>query len=185
MKRAIALTVAVSGAAILLTSALGAYGPPPATHPDAPGGYSRVLASATIGPSGGTLRARVGAVNVALVVPRGILQIPLQFALRGANLQLLRRHVARQNLKGTVLMGVAVSGAKLDGTLVRGRFSDRPVEFVLRGRRLSEGDRLIHWSSGLDRFTFVALSSRLDGEAQGMAIRFTRGQELAVIRPSR
>lgn len=185
MKRTTALTLAVSGAAISLSSASGAYGPPPATHSGVPGGYTRVLASKTIGPAGGNLTARVGTTTVTLAIPRGALGIPLQFALRAANLQLLRQGIARQHVGGTVMLGVAVSGAKPDGTPVRGRFSAQPIELVLRGQGIGQGDRLLHWNASLSKFTLLAGTLRTDGTNEGLALRFTRGQELAVIRASR
>lgn len=74
-KMAIALTVMAGGLTCGASSAFaagGGYGPvPPATG--APGGFTAVVSSRIIGPSGGTISTESGGISITVTVPAGAL----------------------------------------------------------------------------------------------------------------
>ena len=81
--------VALGAAALAIGTgqlpALAYGGPPP---PPAPGGYTAVVTSQTIGPDGGVIGpVRVGACSVALTVPRGTFKSQVQITITAPTVQ--------------------------------------------------------------------------------------------------
>lgn len=167
-------TLAMVSVAAAAEAGRAGYGPAPAAGPASSGGFSQVLASATRSSSGGSLTARAGSTSVAVAIPAGALQSPVQLTLVGAD------NTRRARLPGQARASIAVRAATTAGTPIQGRISARPMTVTLKNPAVKPGDRVVGWSAA--KRAFVAIPSTLVRFARGsVTIQFNRPSEFAVL----
>jgi hypothetical protein len=166
----------VAGAIVALWAAGGAaaYGPTPTPVGNTSGGFSAVLGSATRGSAGGSVVGRAGKTTVAVAVPAGALDHPVQLTLLAAERGWLARRL------GTVAAAVAVTASTPAGERLAGRLSSMFLRLTLRNPAVGPGDRVVVWSPA--RKKFVPVPRQLVSFGRGtVTIRFDRASEFAVL----
>lgn len=176
----VAALAAGSGAA----AAPAQYGPSPPPTTIGPVTFAVVVTTATQGPEGNTLAAQVGKTEVEVTVPPRAFSIPLQVTVIAPRAAELRPHLTRSGISGSIVFAVGVTGAKVDGTPIRGRLSAAPLRLTLEGPKLRPGVRVVHWDGNRRRFVAVP-SSRITLENGRLTIRFNRGDQFVVLAPAR
>ena len=170
------VTASVAAYLVMSSAAAAAYGPVAPLRPQSAGGFSLVMASRTIGPSGGALSATRGHVVIQVRVRPHTLNGKVQFTLtrpRGS----LPAGAIPEGMR--LLSAFALTANRPDGTPLSGRFSRTPAQIIVRDPAIKRGVRALAWNSSSGRFARVSATVR-----GGQAVVKTRHpEELLIVSP--
>jgi hypothetical protein len=185
MKSTLKFVVAAGVATVVASGvSFAQYGlPPPAQAPPVTG-FTEILTSELVGPSGGILRARLQEATVVLRIPAGSFSSPLQVTMtapRRSSYSSLRSCLAL--VGADVAVAVGVEAKTEGGSTVRGRLGTRPLTLsVLHEAITAEWD--VARSQHLEPIRYVPMPNAVvrDGLARA---RFNRAGAFLVITPQR
>lgn len=166
-----AATLAIANAGQLPAGA--AYGPPP-PPPNAPGGYTAVVTSVTIGPDGRVIGpVEIDGCRVALTVPRGTFTTRVQITITAPTVQGVGDggHPGYRPVCG---VGVLV---QVNGKPYTGNFA-HPLILDISGPGIRSRDRVGEWNGTEFRF----ISSAEAGDT--VRISFVGSEDFAVFAPT-
>jgi hypothetical protein len=136
------------GALLLSTSAFGAgagYTPGPPTGPTPPGGqanppgFTTIVTSQTVPPSGGTVTGSSGGTTVTVIVPPGAFASPIQIIITVANLSELGGIPSGTHPVLGVGIAFEQNGAKYTGTFAA------PVSVTITNSEITTADQVVVW----------------------------------------
>jgi hypothetical protein len=169
-------TVAL-GAATLAIAYAGqlpaqAYGPPP--PPPAPGGYTAVVTSVTIGPAGGVIGpVEIDGCRVSLTVPPGTFKTQVQISLTAPSVAGVGNggHPGFRTVCGAGVL-IQVNGKPYTGSF------GHSLTLIISGFAIKPGDRVAVWNGK----TFVFVSATVAGDAARISVTGS-GEDFAVLAP--
>jgi hypothetical protein len=165
-----AMLVASAGGAL----ASGAYGPPAPVVPPAPGGFSVVVTSQTIGPAGGTIGpVDVDGISVTLTVPPGAFPSPVQITVTAPSLAAVGTG-GRAGHHAVAGVGVQVG---LDGAVYTATFQ-KPLTLTLTSPLITSACTIVVWNGG----AFVAAHGTVS--AGSATASFDHDPSFAVLAPA-
>jgi hypothetical protein len=174
------LAVVTASSAAMIAVGAGAamaadsYGPPP-PGPSVPGGYSVVVTSQTVGPSGGTIGpVRVGGLHVTLTVPAGAFPVRVQITVTHPNVS----QIGSAGFAGyRALDGVGIQ-VQEHGSTYPGEFL-KPLTMRDSSGRITSADVLVVWNGSA--FVMASGAKIRPGLA---ADSFDSDPDFAVLRPT-
>lgn len=134
-----ALALAPAGAALAATASGSQYGPPPPVTTPAPGGFTTVVTTVTIGPAGGTIGPVAVDADVTVKVPAGAFATPMQVTLTAPVLSEIPAHAGTTVVAGA---GITVSqnGTKYQGTFLK------PVTVTFTAPNITAASDVVVWN---------------------------------------
>ena len=165
-----AATLAIANAGQLPAQA--AYGPPP-PPPNAPGGYTAVVTSVTVGPDGRVIGpVEIDGCKVALTVPRGTFTTPVQITVTAPTVQ----GVGDGGHPGYLpVCGVGVL-VQVKGKPYTGNFA-HPLIPDISGPGITSGDRVGEWNG--TEFKFISSPEAGDTGSEDFALFAPTGARFA------
>ena len=170
------LAVVALGAATLAIGtgqlpALAYGGPPP---PPAPGGYTAVVTSQTIGPGGGVIGpVGVGICSVALTVPSGTFESPVQITITAPTVADIGDG-GQPGYRAVCGVGVLI---QVNGQLYTGGFG-HSLTLDISGITIRHNARVVVWNGK----KFVPVSATIAGPTLRLSVRRSNG-DFAVLVP--
>ncbi len=174
MKSKVVAAMALAAAA-LAGSAHAAYGPEAGQPTSAPGGYSQVVTSRTVGEDGARLRGRSLGVRVQVRVARGSFDAPVQLRVLRPKRRALTVAV---RAVGRVLAGVGVAASRPSGRAVNRL--PATIRVLLRVADLPPDALVLRYDAKRGRYVKVAFRARRDGT---IVVRSRRPVALVVVDP--
>jgi hypothetical protein len=137
------LAIAIAGQ----LPAQAVYGPPP--PPPAPGGYTAVVTSVTVGPAGRQISVRVGVCLATLTIPPGTFKTPVQVTITAPTVQDIGDggHPGFRAVCGVGIL-IQVNGKPYTGTF------GHSLTLDISGVVIKPGARVAVWNG--KRFVFVS-----------------------------
>lgn len=176
---AVGLVVVPAGA--VLAAPAGGYGPTaPTGAAGAPGGYTTVLATRTVGPGGGTVLVTVPGAVARITVPAGAFAASVQVEVTGPRLTEVTAGLSAVGFPGyAALAGLGVKVLTSSGQPITGSFA-RPVQITLVASSLrSAGEKVLRLDGPVAASVMPAVTS-----AGQVSFTITADPDIAVIDPT-
>jgi hypothetical protein len=157
-RRSRALIAVTATALATASAAIAGYGPEAPPGPAVPGGFSSVIASRTIGRSGGTLNVKTGHTGLRLNIPKRALTRRVQFTFTRPRLSGVRTAVPKGK---RLVVGFALLANEGSGGPIRGLFSRRAVSIAISDRGVTQNTQVLAWNQARHRFVrFAAVAQK-------------------------
>jgi hypothetical protein len=171
--------LAMSGGVAMAASG---YGPTTPTGPvDAPGSYAKIVQTATVPASGGTVHVSNagGAASIDLVVPSGAFNQPTQIEVTAPDLSAVNASLPNLGFGGySAVGGIGIKALDAAGQPVIGTFA-KPLSLTLTGAEFGKpGEKVIEFTGA---HSIQVLPATLG--ANSVTIQLTQDPDIAVINP--